>query len=112
VANRTIRFHLDEHVSHAVAAGLRRLGVDVTTTTDAGLLGADDAAQFAYGLAEGRVIFSQDDDFLLLASHGAAHAGLLYCAQNTRTVGQIIRALELVWEVYEPDEMRGRIEFV
>jgi len=30
----TIRFHLDEHVAHAVADGLRRLGIDVTTTTD------------------------------------------------------------------------------
>jgi hypothetical protein len=32
---RTIRFHLDEHVPHAVARGLRRLGIDVRTTTDA-----------------------------------------------------------------------------
>ena len=32
---RTIRFHLDEHCPHAVAIGLRRLGIDVTTTTDA-----------------------------------------------------------------------------
>ena len=28
---RTIRFHLDEHVPHAVADGLRRFGIDVTT---------------------------------------------------------------------------------
>ena len=38
---RTIRFHLDEHVAHAIAEGLRRRGVDVTTTTDAGLLGTE-----------------------------------------------------------------------
>jgi len=29
---RTIRFHLDEHVPHAVADGLRIHGIDVTTT--------------------------------------------------------------------------------
>jgi predicted nuclease of predicted toxin-antitoxin system len=58
---RTIRFHLDEHVPHAVAHGLRRLGVDVTTTTDAGLIGAGDPEQVAYAIADGRVIFSEDD---------------------------------------------------
>lgn len=37
-----IRLHLDEHVDHEIATGLRTRGIDVTTTTDAGLLGADD----------------------------------------------------------------------
>jgi predicted nuclease of predicted toxin-antitoxin system len=109
---RTIRFHLDEHVPHAVADGLRRLGIDVTTTTDAGLLGADDDAQIAFGLVERRVIFSEDDDFLVLASQGVPHAGLAYCHQNTRSIGQIVRALELIWEVYETAEMANRIEFI
>jgi predicted nuclease of predicted toxin-antitoxin system len=108
---RTIRFHLDEHVPHAVADGLRRLGIDVTTTTDAHLLGAADTAQIAYGLAQGRVIFTEDDDFLVLAASGVAHAGLAYCQQNTRSIGQLIRALELIWEIYEPHEMANRIEF-
>ena len=109
---RTIPFHLDEHVAHAVADGLRRRGIDVTTTTDAGLLGAADADQIAYGLAQGRVIFTEDDDFLALAAAGVAHAGLAYCKQNTRSLGQIIRSLELIWDVYEPDEMRNRVEFL
>src|SRR5438045_2844653 len=109
---RTIRFHLDEHVPHSVADGLRRFGIDVTTTTDAGLLGADDATQIAFGTADQRVIFTEDDDFLVLASQGVSHAGLAYCHQNTRSVGQIVRALELIWEVYDPAEMEGRIEFI
>jgi predicted nuclease of predicted toxin-antitoxin system len=110
--SRTIRFHLDEHVPHAVADGLRRLGIDVTTSTDAGLLGAADADQIAYGLAQGRIIFTEDADFLALANAGVEHAGLAYCHQNTRSIGQIIRALELLWEVYEPDEMNNRVEFI
>lgn len=28
-----IRFHLDENVSNAIAEGLRRRGIDVTTTS-------------------------------------------------------------------------------
>jgi predicted nuclease of predicted toxin-antitoxin system len=109
---RTIRFHLDEYVSHAVADSLRQRAIDVTTTTDANLLGAEDAGQIAYGLAHGRVIFTEDDDLLVLAAAGTEHAGLAYCHQNTRSIGQIIRALELLWEVYEPEEMHNRVEFL
>jgi hypothetical protein len=32
-----IRFHLDENVDRAIALGLRRRAIDVTTTKDAGL---------------------------------------------------------------------------
>jgi len=109
---RTIRFHLDEHVAHAVADGLRRLGIEVTTTAEAGLLGADDSAHLAHAVSQDRVIFTEDDDFLVLAAQGIAHAGIAYCHQNTRSIGYIVRALELLWEVYEPNEMVGRIEFL
>ena len=33
-----IRFHLDECVSTAIAEGLRRRGIDVTTTPELGLV--------------------------------------------------------------------------
>lgn len=109
---RTIRFHLDEHVAQAVADGLRRRTVDVATTGDANLLGAEDDDQIAYALSENRVIFTQDEDFLVSAAAGAAHAGIVYCHQNTRSIGQMVRAIELIWEFYEPDEMRNRVEFI
>src|SRR5262249_17977218 len=32
---RIMRFHLDEHVPHAIAEGLRRRGIDVTTRPNA-----------------------------------------------------------------------------
>ena len=109
---RTIRFHLDEHVSRAVADGLRRLGIDVTTSTDANLLGASDIDQMSYGLTQRRLIFTQDDDLLALSAAGTPHAGVAYCNQTARSTGQIIRGLELIWEVYEPDEMQNKIEFL
>jgi predicted nuclease of predicted toxin-antitoxin system len=109
---RAIRFHLDEHVPTAIADGLRRLGVDVTTTPDAGLIGATDPTQIAYAVATGRMIFSQDDDFLVLAASGVEHPGIAYCRQNTRSIGEIIHGLQLIWEVLEPDEVRNRVEYL
>ena len=37
-----IKYHLDEHIDSAVAAGLRLRGVDVTTTVEQELQGASD----------------------------------------------------------------------
>ena len=110
--SRTIRFHLDEHCPHAIAEGLRRLGIDVTTSTDAGLLRAPDRDHLAFGMSEGRVIFTQDDDFLALAAQGTAHAGITYCHQQSRSIGEIIDSLTLIWEVFEPEEMAGRVEYL
>jgi hypothetical protein len=109
---RTIRFHLDEHVDLAVADGLRRRGIDVTTTHDAVLLGADDLDHIAFANANGRVIFSNDPDFLRLHDEGVQHEGIAFCHQQSRSIGQIIRGLELIWEVLEPDDMRHRVEFI
>ncbi len=109
---RTIRFHLDEHVGNAIAAGLRRLGIDVSTTHEAGLRGSSDDKHFEYANRTGRVIFTQDDDFLVLANLGLEHPGIIYCKQNTLSIGEIISGLELVWELCEPEELRNRVEFL
>ncbi|MEM9538947.1 MAG: hypothetical protein AAGA60_05480 [Cyanobacteria bacterium P01_E01_bin.42] len=39
--SRTIRFHLDENVDNSIADGLRRRGIDVTTTPEVELISAD-----------------------------------------------------------------------
>jgi predicted nuclease of predicted toxin-antitoxin system len=78
---RTIRFHLDENVDPAIAEGLRRHGIDVTTTPDAGLLHAPDEDHIAFGIAHRRVVFTQDQDFLRLHAAGRPHAGIAFCHQ-------------------------------
>ena len=62
-----IRFHLDEHVPYAIAEGLWRRGIDVTTTVDAGLRGATDDVHLAYALDRRRVIVTNNPDFLVPA---------------------------------------------
>jgi predicted nuclease of predicted toxin-antitoxin system len=109
---RTIRFHLDENCPRALAVGLRRRGIDVTSTPEAGLLEATDEAQTAHALREGRVIFTQDEDFLALHASGAPHPGIAYCKKNTRSIGKIVRGLVLIWEIYDAEDMAGRIEYL
>ena len=107
-----IRFHRDENVNLAVASGLRQRGIDLTTTKDAGLIGASDVEQLDYARRAGRVIFSEDADFLILAAQTAQHAGIAYARKGTRSIRQIIDQLELIHGVMIAEDMQGHVEYL
>lgn len=107
-----LRFHLDEHVPRAVAVALRRHGIDVTTTPEAGLRQADDLAHLAFALSEGRVLVTHDADFLRYHIQGVDHAGIAYCQKDARTVGQIIEMLRLMHNVLVAEEMENTVEYI
>jgi hypothetical protein len=108
----SIRFHLDENVDHAIADGLRRYGVDVTVTSEVGLLRAIDDVQLAFARDNTRVMVTHDEDFLVLHSQGMPHAGMAYCPPDTHPIGYIIQALLLIHGAMEPDEMMNHVEFL
>jgi predicted nuclease of predicted toxin-antitoxin system len=110
--NERIRFHLDENADPAIALGLRRYGIDVTTTAEVGLPTRSDEVQLNYIRETQRVIFTQDSDFLIIASQTNNHPGIAYCKKETRMIGQIIEGLVVIYEVLSPDEMKGHVEFL
>jgi predicted nuclease of predicted toxin-antitoxin system len=62
-----VRYLIDEHIDHAIAAALRLRGYDVLTLADAGLLSADDESEILpFALTEERVLVTRDSDFLSL----------------------------------------------
>ena len=107
-----IRFHLDEHIPVSIAAGLRRRGIDVTTSAESGLLGVDDAAQLSFAASAGRVLVTQDADFLRLHAEGVAHSGIAYCQQGSVRIGEMLRHLVFIYDLLSPEEMAGKIEFL
>jgi predicted nuclease of predicted toxin-antitoxin system len=74
---------MDEHVPVVVSEGLRRRGVDVLTAQEAGMLGAPDERHLALAGREGRVVFTQDADFLRIHVLGHSHGGIVYAPQQT-----------------------------
>ena len=105
-----IRYYTDEHVSKAVVRALRRRGVDVLTTPEAGTLNAPDEDHLARAREEGRGIFTQDDDFLRLAA-GNVHAGIVYAAQAT-PLRALISGLMLIHQVLDAEEMMNHVEYL
>jgi len=107
-----IRFHLDESMPNAVAGGLLRRGIDVTTSAGAGLISASDVQQLAFALRDERVLITRDQDFLRLDAQGVEHAGLVYWTERQRSVGQLIRALDALSIDAETGDFRGRVIYL
>lgn len=110
--SEAIRFHLDENANNAIADGLRRRGIDVTISVQANLISASDDEQLAYAHAQGRVLFTQDRDFLELHYSGVKHSGIIYAIKGSRTTGEILRGLILIWEVLALEDMVGNLEYL
>lgn len=106
-----IRFYTDEHIAKAVIKGLRLRGIDVLSISDTRLFGEADEYHLERAKIEGRVLLTQDTDFLVLAAAGLEHAGILYAPQGT-PVGQLVQGLLLVYEVLDAEEMIGQVEFL
>ncbi len=75
------------------------------------MLGTPDEAHLAYAWSQARVILTHDTDFLRLHAAGARHARIVYCPPQSRSLGELIRLLVLIWELLEPGEMQCRVGF-
>ena len=107
-----IRFHLDEHISGHIADGLRRRNIEVTTSAEVGLIGASDVGHLEFAASSGSVVVTQDDDFVKLHARGVTHAGIVYCRQQSVSIGEMLRRLVLIHDLLSPEEMAGRVEFL
>ena len=106
-----IRFYADVHVPRSVTLALRRRGVDVLTAQDIAMEAASDADHLVRATAEGRVLITQDADFLALHASGVSHAGIAYARQGT-PIGIMVNGLLLIFDVMMPAEMVNSVEFL
>lgn len=109
-------FYMDHHVPMAITVGLRQRRVDVLTASEDGAEEFDDNALLDRATALGRVLFTQDEDFLAIAhqriTSGPDFAGIVYSHQLAISIGEAIRDLELVAKVLDASEMRNRTEYL
>ena len=109
-----IRLHLDQHVPRALAQALRQYGVDVTTTKKAGLQDALDEEHLEYCLANSRALVTHDADFFSRAAAGENYGGIIYAPQQKyqNRVGELVRAVHLIYLCVSAEEMVDHVEFV
>lgn len=111
-----LALYLDEQAQSSIAAGLRARGVDVRTVQDDGRTGGTDEQVLARAEELGRVVFTRDDDFLVLAqdrqADGAPFPGVIYAHPLRASVGQCIADLELLAKACEPSELADQVVFL
>ena len=92
--------------------GLRRRGIDIVRPQEIGLADAADDVHLGYAFRNERVLVTQDAGFILRVENGEPNFGVAFCEQGTRSIGEMISALVLIYEVLTTEEMRGRIEYI
>lgn len=104
-----ISFYLDAHISPKVARELRHRGIDVLAARDVDMLDSSDAEHLALAHRQGRVMCTQDKDYLILNALGTPHSGIAFAKQGT-PIGQMVNWLSLIHQVYDAQDMVGRVE--
>jgi len=113
VNSRTPHIYTDESVPIAIAEGLKRRGIAVTTARDSGNLGLTEEQQLSYAIKQRMTIFTHDDDFLVMAMHNSInHFGIVYVHQQKYTIGECIRKLKVLVKTTNRSELKNRIIFL
>ena len=112
----SVALYFDHNVPRAIAVGVRERGIDVLTADEDGKADWDDTLLLQRATELGRVIFTQDSDFLVLAAAWQTgrrdFAGLIYAHQLRVTIGGAIHDLVLIASLVRLEEMRNRVEFL
>jgi hypothetical protein len=91
---------------------LRRRGITAVTVRDLGLLGDSDENHLARATKMGYVLCTFDNDYLIMASKGIEHTGIVFGVQEKHTIGDWVNSLELLCTVYEPEGMNNNVEYL
>jgi hypothetical protein len=107
----------DDSERVALVAALRRAGIDVVRSTDAGMRGSDDAAHLEFATAQGRVLYSANRrDFAALharlLANGRTHAGMILVTDQRIPVGQQIRRIIELQTSRDASQMQNVLEWL
>ena len=112
----SLRLYMDHHVPRAITAGLRLRGVDVLTAAEDGAALLPDPALLDRASALDRVLFSQDEDLLVEATHRQAESipftGVIYGHQLRASIGMCVRDLTLIASAADPADLDGQVLFL
>lgn len=108
MATSPVKFYLDESLSPEILKQLRSQGIDVIR----GPLRAQDLRHLRNATEMGRVVCTEDRDFLKLAAAGVEHAGIIRGRQKRHSIGDWVKCLQLVHVACTADEMWNMVMFL
>ncbi|MEC4813079.1 MAG: DUF5615 family PIN-like protein [Scytonema sp. PMC 1069.18] len=107
---------MDEHVHIGITIGLRQRGVDVLTVQEDGRSGTPDTILLDRATELHRVIFSQDQDFLVEANRrqieGIRFVGVIYAHRRLVTIGDCVRDLEIIAKASNLEDIAKCVQYL
>ena len=111
-----IALYMNQHVPRAITVGLRLREVDVITAYEDGASDMDDPELLDRAGELERVLFTQDDDFLVEATkrqrEDIPFRGVIYAHQLRVSIGTCIHDLEIIAKAGEPEDLINRVQFL
>jgi hypothetical protein len=112
----SVALYMDENVHAAITSGLRFRGADVLTVQEDGLAGAEDGVVLDRALALARVLFTQDQDFLIESARrqaaGEPFGGVIYAHDLLVSIGTCISDLELIALLDNPEDHANLLTYL
>lgn len=112
----SVSLYFDVHVPSTIAEQLELRNVNVLRAQDDGRDEAIDTELMERATELGRVLYTQDEDFLTIAadllSRNETFAGLVYVHQDRLSIGKRVADLEMIGKCYDPVDMANRVEFL
>lgn len=104
----TLPLYMDHNVIAGITAGCRDRGLDVLTAFEDGFHDRPDEELLARATELGRVVFTHDTDFIAMTGEwlimGRPFAGVVYGHQQSISIGQAVRDLDLICRVLTTDD--------
>lgn len=111
-----VSIYMDVHIPLLITEGLRRRHIDVLTSQDDGTTAMDDELLLDRVTALSRLLFTQDQDFLRIASDrqgaGIPFAGILFAHQQGASLGRIVDDIEVIAACGEAAELANRVTYL
>lgn len=111
-----IRFCMDHNLPVAIAEQLRQRGVDLLFALEDDAQELEDTPLLQRATSLGRVIVTQDADFLAIADDwqhsGREFPGIIYAHLLRNQIGQIIADLELIALAIEQEEINSQVIYL
>lgn len=110
-----LKLYVDVHVPASLTRTLRSRSIDVLTSQEDGTRDVDDETLLFCAVSLERLLMTQDEDFLEIASRwlqsGREFPGLFFARQG-QPVGRMATDLELCLTCCAADELRNRVIYL
>jgi hypothetical protein len=112
----SLAFYMDENVPRQIAVGLRLRRVDVLTVQEDGRSGNSDPQVLDRATELERVLFSRDDDLLVIAHQRQQDrinfCGVIYSRPANSSIGDCVRDLALIASVCDLADCQNQVQYL